>query len=71
MRKCIVKGRDAYFHQWGVESGEFGHQHNGSYSCNSSTVGIIEYTVDGTVATVSPETIKFSEKPVRHTQGDA
>lgn len=66
LRKCIVKGRPAYFHRWSdtsqivPPSPMVGGHNGGVISC---TLGIIEYE-DGHVQECYPSDIKFTNKPM-------
>jgi hypothetical protein len=64
VRPCVVKGKEAYFHQWGeirelVDASAPLGGHGGRII--SQTVGIIEYKEDGTVRECYPSEIRFTD----------
>lgn len=60
MRKCIVKGKEYYFHMWGNTPDL---SNNPDTDLVTYTVGIIESVDDGQVRTCFPYEIMFLEKP--------
>ena len=71
MRKCIVNGKNAYFHQWNTYQNVV----EPSPMIGGTPGGQIQYTValiefdDGTVAETTPQNIMFVEPPGTRKRG--